>query len=280
MIVAYKLGCGKPMASLAALNSIQGSIYERPANLKHVADTAKEQWSNPKSDHITQLNALYAFARLHTKVAQGQLKAELIRFCRHHFLNLSALEEVLKIRRQILRSTNDLAQRYSKLAENAPRFPAVESHDLIRQALAKSFFRQSALLVAQSSTDRRNERYSTVHWNQPTLIGPDSRLLGGRNRLVVYTALRESHVAVMQTVTAIEPDWIKVSSSPFPLFRKLTVLRTCRTLAMHASHPTVVRHVVSRSFWNSRRWKSSAKSWTRALFLCYSWSAYVQTCLL
>jgi pre-mRNA-splicing factor ATP-dependent RNA helicase DHX16 len=58
---AVKFNCSYEMIAIAALSSTQQSIFLRPFALKRVSDEAMTQFYHPLSDHMTYLNALYAY---------------------------------------------------------------------------------------------------------------------------------------------------------------------------------------------------------------------------
>ena len=60
---ASKRKCLGEMTVLASIASAQQSIFLRPLSHQHVADLSRHQFVHPLSDHITGLNAVYAYSR-------------------------------------------------------------------------------------------------------------------------------------------------------------------------------------------------------------------------
>ncbi|KAF4986865.1 hypothetical protein FDECE_15735 [Fusarium decemcellulare] len=97
---AQKLGCLSEMIAFAALLSTQNSIFRRPEQQRYATNAAHRRFKHPSADHMTHLNALYAYSL--TKI-QG--KGPMDRWCYQAFLNRRILEEVLELRGQLLAAT-------------------------------------------------------------------------------------------------------------------------------------------------------------------------------
>jgi HrpA-like RNA helicase len=63
ILKASEYNCVAEMISLAALATVQHSIFLTPSAVSQVAQISRQQFAHPLSDHITGLNALHAYVR-------------------------------------------------------------------------------------------------------------------------------------------------------------------------------------------------------------------------
>ncbi|KXJ91461.1 P-loop containing nucleoside triphosphate hydrolase protein [Microdochium bolleyi] len=166
---AAPLGTGLNMISLAAISSSRQPILLSPGH--------------PLSDHITLLNAFNAY--LH---AAGSNRVDMSLWCKQHFLNLRALEEVERIRVHLLTLITRAAEDY---------------HDRVRKTVARG------LHLHLAWNDGRDELYKTVRSCQHALVHPESVLVGlTAHPWVVYSNFTLTSKQYMDTVTVVDPEWI------------------------------------------------------------------------
>lgn len=199
---AVKHGCVSEIMSLAAISSIQGSIRVRP-RFRPASDASDFAWSHfahPLSDHITLLNAMYAFMRTR---AEGTIDME--RWCFDHFINESAVEEVCRVRDKIKDVwTQELGQSHFTLSMARRTEPGYST--AVRRALAEGLFTHTAVL--------HKGRYTNVHDAQPGLLLHTSSVSSAE--WIVYDSFVKFGLQYFQVVTAIESEWIMVSGRAQP----------------------------------------------------------------
>ncbi|KAJ4114560.1 hypothetical protein NW760_001472 [Fusarium oxysporum] len=92
-----KLGCLDEIISIAAFSSTRHSIFAKPYPQRYAAATEHAQFTNPVSDHMTELNAFYKWRH------QCKLGAkEAAVWCHKTLLNVEALNEAFKLRKEML----------------------------------------------------------------------------------------------------------------------------------------------------------------------------------
>ncbi|SCO90559.1 uncharacterized protein FRV6_14687 [Fusarium oxysporum] len=92
-----KLGCLDEIISIAAFSSTRHSIFAKPCPQRYAAATEHAQFTNPVSDHMTELNAFYKWRH------QCKLGAkEAAVWCHETLLNVEALNEAFKLRKEML----------------------------------------------------------------------------------------------------------------------------------------------------------------------------------
>ncbi|KAM5383542.1 hypothetical protein ACJZ2D_001991 [Fusarium nematophilum] len=159
----------------------------------------------PMSDHITQLNVLHAYVRAET---EGE---DMDRWCHELFVNKRVLDKTLEIRNQLLSLVNILLGPIIGLdfGEGEGYFTR------ILKALARSMFWRVAIRdpgnkAAKGGAIIKNDQnlYRAVHGNHPAGLHPDSALVGIKHEWVIFDAFMHSGKQYMETVTAVELEWL------------------------------------------------------------------------
>ncbi len=149
IIGSPQYGCSNDIISMVAVLSVP-NIFVRPNESRKQADEAKAQFAHPDGDHLTLLNAFYAFKE----------NGEDTNWCYQNFLNFRALKQAESVRMQLQR----IIERF-KLPLNSVAFNEVDGgkayYTAIRKAMTAGFFMQVAHL-------EKNGHYLTVKDNQVT----------------------------------------------------------------------------------------------------------------
>ncbi|KAF5551800.1 pre-mrna splicing factor rna helicase [Fusarium mexicanum] len=208
IVEGQKLGCGMEMVALAALGSTQDPVLFHPAGVDIMAVIiAHSRFSCPVSDHITNLNALHAYAR--TKL-QGNM--DMAQWCFDAFIDQRVMEEVLRIREQLKAKVQILLGKPLTSATFGN-----ETELKIRKALARSLFTNSAI-------EKGEDVYMTVHDAVPAVVSMTSVLFKQGYSWVVFDKLiKYGSKIYLQNATAVDPEWL--ADLPFFQDDKLSVKR-------------------------------------------------------
>jgi hypothetical protein len=188
--------CAKHIVAIAALCSSMHSIWIGPRTHQAVGHVTMDSFADPSSDHLTDLNALYAYETVEEKIKDGE---RLHKWRSSRFLNRRSLNDILHIRDMCVASMGVNAQLNT--------YGSQDRLD-IRWVLARAFFRHTAF-ISRSADERR--QYRTVHGNSPALVEMDSMLSTGFHSWVIYDKFTMSQRPYLETATAIDPAWIVVS---------------------------------------------------------------------
>ncbi|KPM39172.1 hypothetical protein AK830_g7385 [Neonectria ditissima] len=110
------------------------------------------------------------------------------------------VNEVIRIRKQVKAQVEQLLDASLRTSDFSQKNYSIN----IRKALARSFFYHSAL----HSETRGDDMYTTVHNNHPAGIHPHSALIGCNHEWVIYSDFIHTGKQYIQTVTAIDAEWI------------------------------------------------------------------------
>ncbi|KAF9775740.1 hypothetical protein IL306_006133 [Fusarium sp. DS 682] len=182
------------MVSIAALPSTRHSIFAKPHPQRYAAAAVQTQFANPVSDHLSELAAFYKWRH---QCKLGEEKQAV--WCHETFLNVEALNEVFKVRKDLLDKCCELFR-----IKSAPilSFDDKEYDIKIRKAIARGFYHYAAII-----DDPTKDQYRTLD-NFPVGIDPNSALVGMGWKWVVYHKLGYTSYQYMDRCTAVQLDWL------------------------------------------------------------------------
>ncbi|KAF5658118.1 ATP-binding protein PRP16 [Fusarium circinatum] len=200
---AHELGCSSDMITIAAIRSTRHPIFVRGQGPYSTAGRA-HRFACFTSDHITQLNAVDAHMKKEDEAEDLRhegVYVDISGWCSDNSLSVRALEEFKRIRMKLRKSFADLFKDQPK------RFTleTSECDENLRQALAWAFSHR----VAFSDVGSGNDRYRVLHHNWQAGLSPESNLLGLNHRWVIFDSFIMTNCQFLETVTAIEPEWLR-----------------------------------------------------------------------
>ncbi|KAH8582785.1 Prp16p pre-mRNA splicing family SFII helicase [Cryptosporidium sp. chipmunk genotype I] len=190
LLTANKLDCLMEVIVVVAMLTVP-SIFYRPKDRLEEADTSREKFSIPESDHLTLLNIFIQWKRHGSHV----------RWSERHFLHQKALLRVEEVFKQIVEIYSNTMS-----METIPRIdwkPNPLCWDNLRKAFCSGYFHNSAKIRAIG-------QYVNLSTSVPAYIHPSSSLfLSGVNPdYLVYHEVIITSKEYMNTVSAIEPEWL------------------------------------------------------------------------
>lgn len=192
--VAQNMNCLPEMITMAAVASNQESIYKRvPESAYGATYVARDAFADPQSDHITQLNVVYAYM-----LAKENQARNLDTWCDEFLLNRQAIEEVIETRAHLGETVLGMRANFTITPLQSDTYRLN-----LRKALALGLFRHTAI------REPGQETFRTIHSNQAALVLHDSQLRTDLNvDWLVYSDLNAVGRQQFDTVTAINPEWI------------------------------------------------------------------------
>jgi len=184
LVASPKYNCSNEVLSIVAMLS-SPSIFMRPKSAQRAADEAKARFSHVDGDHLTMLNAYYAWK------SNGEDK----KWTYDNFLNLRSLQSGDNVRQQLAR----LMAKYN-LPLTSTEFSSKDYYVNIRKSLVSGFFMQVAHLDPSG-------HYQTVKDNQPVALHP-SCCLDHKPEWVCYHEFTLTSKQFIRTVTEIRGEWL------------------------------------------------------------------------
>lgn len=173
LLAAASFGCLSEMLSIAAMVSLQGSIWVNHAGEKKAADGARRKFAAEEGDHLTLLNVYQAF------VTKGKKEP---RWCRDNLLNFKSMSKAVSVRNQLRRYLErfgiDVEESLAKQSRDANPAPKSES---IRKCLTTGFFANAARMQPDGSFKTINglltlyAHPSSLLFVRSTFLSPNAR---------------------------------------------------------------------------------------------------------
>jgi len=188
LLVSPDYACSSEIVSIVACLSVP-QIFMRPRDSAKAADAARAQFVEATSDHITMLNAYYAYESIPP--------AERRKWCYDNFINDRSLLNAFNVRNQLLGIMRKLDLPLISSDQKGDGSFAVSD---IRRALTAGMFMQVA---HKQSTGQ----YLTVKDNQLVSIHPSSVVIT-KPQWVVFEEFALTTKNFIRTVTVTDVDWL------------------------------------------------------------------------
>lgn len=172
------------MLTIVAMLSVP-NIFMRPKEAAKAADEAKAQFSHTDGDHLTLLNAYYAYKQ------NGDSKE----WCYDNYINYRSIQSAANVREQLSRILVKLHVPIVSGDFNSPNY-----YDNIRRCLTNGLFMQVAHLQKQG-------HYLTVKDQQVVAIHPSS-VLDSKPAFILFQDFVLTSRNFVRTVSAVRVEWL------------------------------------------------------------------------
>uniref|UniRef100_A0A2R5LFA9 RNA helicase n=1 Tax=Ornithodoros turicata TaxID=34597 RepID=A0A2R5LFA9_9ACAR len=182
ILAAEKYRCSEEILTIAAMLSVNSSVFYRPKDKIVHADTARKNFFSPGGDHLTLMN-------VYTQWADTDYSTQ---WCYENFIQHRSMKRARDIRDQL----EGLMQRVE--------IEMVSSRDdtiAIRKAITAGYFYNTARFS-------KGGHYKTVKHQQTVMIHPNSSLFEDLPRWLIYFELVFTTKEFMRQVIEIENGWL------------------------------------------------------------------------
>lgn len=183
LIVSAEMGCSVEVLIIVSMLSVP-SVFYRPQGREEEADSVKEKFQVPESDHLT---LLHLYNQWKANNYSGQ-------WCTEHFVHGKAMRKVREVRQQL----KDIMQQ-----QRLPLVSCGTDWDTVRKCICSAYFQQAARLKGIGE-------YVNCRTGMPCHLHPTSALFGLGNSpdYVVYYELMMTTKEYMHCVTAVDGRWL------------------------------------------------------------------------
>ncbi|KAK4506985.1 hypothetical protein PRZ48_000719 [Zasmidium cellare] len=194
LLSATSFGCLSEMLTIAAMVSLQGSVWFTH-DTKKAEETARRKFAVEEGDHLTLLNVYQAF------VTKGRKDSK---WCQQHFLNFKSMSRAVSIRNQLRRYLErfgiDVTE--SLGGNDVLRAGGRPKEESIRRCLTSGFFAHAARM-APDGTFRTVDGGTVLHAH------PSSLMFNRKADWVIFTEVMETgDKTFIRDVTKIEKAWL------------------------------------------------------------------------
>jgi pre-mRNA-splicing factor ATP-dependent RNA helicase DHX38/PRP16 len=183
LIVSSKYGCSSEIATIVSMLSVP-TIFLRPKDHEKEADSAREKFFVPESDHLTLLNVY----------EKWKMNSYSVEWANEHFFHAKSLKKVREVRQQLL---------YIMKNNHIDLNSCDNNWDIIRKCICSGYFTNATKLKGIGE-------YVNLRTGIPCVLHPSSAIysLGYTPDYCVYHELIMTSKEYMSCVTAIDPLWL------------------------------------------------------------------------
>ncbi|ORY66025.1 P-loop containing nucleoside triphosphate hydrolase protein [Pseudomassariella vexata] len=183
LIMSEEYGCSEEMVIIVSMLQVPGVFY-RPKERQEEADTAREKFFVPESDHLTFLHVY----------SQWKSNGHSDGWCTRHFLHPKSLRRAKEIRDQLL----DIMK-----MQKMEMVSCGTDWDVIRKCICSGYYYQAAKVKGIGE-------YVNLRTSVTMQLHPTSALygLGFLPDYVVYHELILTSKEYMSIVTSVDPHWL------------------------------------------------------------------------
>jgi pre-mRNA-splicing factor ATP-dependent RNA helicase DHX15/PRP43 len=184
LLVSPDFSCSNEMLSIVAMLSVP-NVFMRPKEAAKAADEAKAQFAHADGDHLTLLNAYYAYKQ------NGDNKD----WCYDNFINFRSIQSAENVREQLSRLMKKL-----QLPLLSTDFSSPDYYTNLRKCLSAGMFMQVAHLQKQG-------HYLTAKDNQVVAIHPSS-VIDNKPAWILFQDFVLTTRNFVRTVTNTRIEWL------------------------------------------------------------------------
>lgn len=183
LIMSSVYGCSSEIATIVSMLSVS-TIFYRPKDRESEADSAREKFFVPESDHLTLLN-------VYEKWKSSGYSSD---WANEHYIHVKSLRKVREVRQQLL---------YIMQNNHITLSSCENDWDVIRKCICSGYFHNATKLKGIGE-------YVNLRTGIPCVLHPSSSIysLGYTPDYCIYHELIMTSKEYMSCVTAIDPMWL------------------------------------------------------------------------
>ncbi len=193
LLSAPTMGCLPEILSIAAMTSLQGTVWFHHDGEKKATDTSRRKFAVEEGDHLTLLNVYQTF------VTKGRKDSK---WCRDNFLNYKSMTRAVSIRAQLKRYLERFGINVDEsLAARRPDEMSSKGEQ-IRKCLTAGYFAHAARMQPDGT-------FKTVNGGVTLHAHPSSLMFNRKADWVIFHEILETgNKTFIRDVTKIEKSWL------------------------------------------------------------------------
>ncbi|MCJ1232581.1 hypothetical protein MMC14_000534 [Varicellaria rhodocarpa] len=197
-----KFGCLSEILSIAAMVSLQGSVWFSHNGEKKATETARRRFAAEEGDHLTLLNVYQAF------VTKGKKESK---WCRDNYLNYKSMTRAVSVRTQLKRYVERFGISVDEsLAKNGQQVDDLtKKGEQISRCLTTGFFAHAARMQPDGS-------FKTISGGSTLHAHPSSLMFNRKADWVIFHEIMETgNKTFIRDVTKIQKGWLLEYASDY-----------------------------------------------------------------
>lgn len=200
LLAGRKFGCLDEILTIVSMLSVP-SVFFTPKGKKEEAESMREKFIFPESDHLTLLNIFNLWSQVGRGSTSDRVRdGERASWARKHFLHNISLVKANDIRKQLVEIARDAGLPHSH----------TDDFSIVRKAICSAYFHQAARLKGINE-------YVNLHTGIQCFLHPGSALagLGYVPEYIVYHELILTSKYYIHGVSSIDPLWLSQMAPEF-----------------------------------------------------------------
>ncbi|KKA23935.1 hypothetical protein T310_2027 [Rasamsonia emersonii CBS 393.64] len=194
LLSAPSFGCVSEILSIAAMVSLQGSVWVQHEGDRKATESARRKFAVEEGDHLTYLNVYQAF------VTKGKKDPK---WCRDHYLNYRSLLRAVSIRSQLKRYLERFGIQVDESLSSSHRQADLSKQpEQIRRCLTTGYFAHAARMQPDGT-------FKTVSGGLTLHAHPSSLMFNRKADWVIFHEILETGDKIfIRDITKIEKNWL------------------------------------------------------------------------
>ncbi|OKL58774.1 putative ATP-dependent RNA helicase DHX35 [Talaromyces atroroseus] len=193
LLSAPSFQCLSEILSIAAMLSLQGSLWVQHDGGKDEAESARRKFAVEEGDHMTYLNVYQAF------ITKGRKDSK---WCRDNLLNYKSLTRAVSIRAQLKRYLERFGLEVDTKPPTSSTSADTHKPEQIRRCLTTGYFAHAAKMQPDGS-------FKTVSGGLTLHAHPSSLMFNRKADWVIFHEILETgEKTFIRDVTKIEKSWL------------------------------------------------------------------------
>ncbi|KAL1306733.1 hypothetical protein AAFC00_005398 [Neodothiora populina] len=207
LLSASDFGCLSEILSIAAMTTLQGSVWFQHEGEKKAMETSRWKFAVDEGDHLTLLNVYQAF------VTKGKNDAA---WCRSNHLNFKSMTKAVSVRNQLKRYMERFGINVdeSLASREVLRAGGPDKAEQIRRCLTIGYFAHAARMQPDGT-------FVTVDGTTTLYAHPSSLMFNRKADWVIFhEAMQTGEKTFIRDITKIEKGWLTQYAPEFYKIRK------------------------------------------------------------
>ncbi|EEP80917.1 hypothetical protein UREG_05759 [Uncinocarpus reesii 1704] len=199
LLNASSFGCLSEMLSIAAMTSLQGSVWYQQDDEKKALESARRKFAAEEGDHLTYLNVYQAF------VTKGKKDS---RWCRENSLNYKSMLKAVSNRAQLKRYLERFGIEVNETL-SSHRSQASTTAEQIQRCLTTGYFAHAARMQPDGT-------FRTISGGITLHAHPSSLMFNRKADWVIFhEILQTASKTFIRDVTKVEKSWLLEYASDY-----------------------------------------------------------------
>ena len=194
LLSAPAMSCLSEILTIAAMTSLQGSVWFDDHTGKKATETARRKFAAEEGDHLTLLNVYETF------ITKGRKDSK---WCRENHLNAKAMARAVSIRNQLKRYLERFGINVDESLNRSKKVNLTDGIGVqIRKCLTMGYFAHAARMQPDGS-------FKTANGNVTLYAHPTSLLFNRKADWVIFHEIIEtSGKTYIRDISKIEKSWL------------------------------------------------------------------------